>query len=87
MHKKEPQPVVSPAIEPLFIDIRSAALRLGVTVWCIRNLVWAKTLRPVKHGRKYLFSPADLIALSERLREGSVTFPAGTKTRKARRAA
>jgi excisionase family DNA binding protein len=54
--------------DPLFVDIREAARRLGFTVWAMRNLVWGKKIRFVKRGRrKYFFSPADLKAYAERL--------------------
>jgi hypothetical protein len=62
-------------VTPLLIPIETASLRLGVTVFAMRNLVWNRLLKPVKHGRRYLFADADLVALAERLRCGEVSFP------------
>jgi len=54
--------------EPLFVDIREAARRLGVKVWTIRTLCWTKKIRFVRQGkRKLLFSPADLSAYAANL--------------------
>lgn len=55
--------------EPLFVDIREAARRLGVKIWTVRTLCWSKQIRYVRQGRrKFLFSPEDLRDYAERLR-------------------
>jgi len=68
--------------DPLFVGIGEAARRLGFKVWTVRTFVWAKLLKRVGHRRKFLFSPADLVALSEKLRDGSVSFPTNPKTQR-----
>ena len=45
---------------PLLVDIPTAAKMLSTTVWQIRQLGWAKKLRYVKLGKKWLFTPASL---------------------------
>jgi hypothetical protein len=81
---------VPEVVTPLFIPIKAASLRFGVTVFAMRVLVWSKLLKPVKHGRQYLFADADLVELAAKLRSGEVSFPrspkyAGQRKAKARK--
>jgi hypothetical protein len=76
-------PVASPA--PLLVDIRTAASTLGISVFAVRNLCWnpqtKRVLKPVRHGLKFLFSPAALNEFATKLVSGEVQFPATpTKT-------
>lgn len=65
---------------PLLVDIRTAALTLGISVFAVRNLCWhretARLLRPVRQGLKFLFSPAALTEFAQKLVSGEVQFPA-----------
>jgi len=69
-----------PSVEPLLVDIRTAARMLGITVFAVRNLCWhretARLLRPVRQGLKFLFSPAALTEFASKLITGEVQFPA-----------
>jgi hypothetical protein len=79
--KRQPE-VSSPAVPPtaLFIDIRTAASTLGVSVFAVRNLCWhretARILKPVRQGLKFLFSPAALTEFAAKLVAGEIQFPA-----------
>ena len=84
-HKKIAVAVPSP--EPLLGDIRFAAARLGISVFAVRNLCWHKLLRPVRHGKKYLFAPASLTELADKLVRGEVQFPAVAPRKKSSRRA
>jgi hypothetical protein len=75
---------------PLLVDIHTAAQTLGISVFAVRNLCWhretARVLKPVRHGLKFLFSPAALTEFTQKLVSGEVHFPptpAKTKSRKA----
>ena len=68
--------IAVPTVEPYFVDIKECAHRIGCAVWSIRKLVWAKSLRVTKCGRKYLFATEEIRLLAEKLRDGSITFPA-----------
>jgi hypothetical protein len=50
----------SSAIEPILVDIPTAARMLSTTLWAIRRLIWAKQIVPIKIGKKFLIDPADL---------------------------
>lgn len=75
MRAKTVSGISVPAVEPLLVDIREASRRLGVSVFAIRNLCWNKLLKPIRHGRKYLFAPASLTDLVAKLVSGDVEFP------------
>jgi hypothetical protein len=84
----------SPAIPSvaLLVDIRTAASTLGVSVFAVRNLCWhretARILKPVRHGLKFLFSPAALNEFAAKLVAGEVQFPSTpVKTKQGRRTA
>jgi excisionase family DNA binding protein len=47
-------------LTPLLVDLRTAALMLSVSVCEMRKLTRSKKIRYVKHGKKWLVSPADL---------------------------
>ena len=87
-HKKISPVIVSePTPTPLLVDIRTAASTLGVSVFAIRNLCWhrdtARILKPVRHGLKFLFSPAALTEFATKLVSGEIKFPATpTKTKR-----
>jgi hypothetical protein len=75
--KTKPQPAVAlPAVQPMFVDIHAAAAALGLSVFAVRNICWNKLLRPVRHGKKYLFTPQMLTELRDKLVSGQVTLPA-----------
>jgi hypothetical protein len=65
---------------PLLVDIRTAASTLGISVFAVRNLCWhretARILKPIRHGLKFLFSPAALNDFAAALVRGEVAFPA-----------
>lgn len=63
--KKTPQPE-KVLTEPLLIPIPEAARRLSATIWAVRELLWAKKVRYIKLGRRFLIDPADLRAFIER---------------------
>jgi len=50
------------AVQPLLVDIRSAARLLGTTIWCVRTLCWEKKLPHTTLGHRILFRPSDLEA-------------------------
>ena len=56
---------------PLLVDIRAAAQTLGISVFAVRNLCWhretARVLKPVRHGLKFLFSPAALTEFAQKV--------------------
>jgi hypothetical protein len=70
----------TPAPAPLLVDIRTAASTLGISVFAVRNLCWhretARILKPVRHGLKFLFSPAALNEFAAKLVSGEIQFPA-----------
>jgi hypothetical protein len=76
--------------EPLFVDIKEAARRLGTSVFAIRNLCWnrdtARRLKPVRHGLKFLFSPTSLTEFAAALVRGEVKFPPTPSKPKSRKA-
>jgi hypothetical protein len=85
------QSEVSPSIPspaPLLVDIRTAASTLGISVFAVRNLCWhretARILKPVRHGLKFLFSPAALNEFATKLVSGEIKFP-GTPTKTKRK--
>jgi hypothetical protein len=91
-HKKISPVIVSePTPTPLLVDIRTAASTLGISVFAIRNLCWhretARVLKPVRHGLKFLFSPAALNDFAAALVRGEVQFPPTPSKPKARKRA
>jgi hypothetical protein len=72
---------------PLLVDLKSAAKILGVTPFCVRNCCWhdeqRQILKPVRHGQKYLFSPAALADFAAKLVSGEIEFPATPVKRRA----
>jgi len=76
---------------PLLVDIRTAASTLGISVFAVRNLCWhretARILKPVRHGLKFLFSPAALNEFATKLVSGEVQFPATPVKAKSRKRA
>jgi excisionase family DNA binding protein len=50
----------TPAPERLLLSIPEAAAVLGCTVWSLRELLWAKKIKFVQIGRRFLISPKDL---------------------------
>ena len=55
-------------VEPLLLDIPSAARLLSTTVWQIRSLLWARKIPHIKLGKKHLISPSDLHAYIQALK-------------------
>jgi hypothetical protein len=91
-HKKIPPFIVSePTPVPLLVDIRTAASTLGISVFAVRNLCWhretAWVLKPVRHGLKFLFSPAALTEFAAKLVSGEIQFPATPSKAKPRKRA
>src|ERR1700676_2779615 len=85
VNQQQPQVVSAPtsAIQPMFVDIQAASAALGISVFAVRNICWNKLLRPVRHGKKYLFTPQMLTELRDKLVSGQVVFPASpTKSAK-----
>jgi len=80
-HVKTAPNSASPAssVPPLLIDIREASRQLGITVFAVRNLCWhsqtARLLKPIRHGKKYLFSPAVVTEFAAKLVRGEASFP------------
>jgi hypothetical protein len=72
-----PAVAVSPA--PLLIDIRAASRLLGISVFGVRVACWdpktAHVLRPVRHGLKFLFSPAAIADFAAKIISGELQFP------------
>jgi hypothetical protein len=69
--KKIPVPSVTisdPQIEPLLVDIPTAARMLSTTVWAVRSLLWSKTIPYIPIGKKHLISPADIRAYIQKAR-------------------
>ena len=74
--RAKPIPAISvPTVEPLLEDIREASRKLGVSVFAIRNLCWNRLLKPIRHGRRYLFAPTSLTDFAAKLVSGEVEFP------------
>ena len=72
-------------------NARAAASTLGVSVFAVRNLCWhretARILKPVRHGLKFLFSPAALNEFAAKLVAGEIQFPATPTKMKRKRVA
>jgi hypothetical protein len=68
--------VSTPAVQPMFLDIQVASAVLGLSVFAVRNICWHKLLRPVRHGKKYLFTPQMLTEFRDKLVSGQVVLPA-----------
>jgi hypothetical protein len=66
----------TPAVQPMFLDIQAASAVLGLSVFAVRNICWHKLLRPVRHGKKYLFTPQMLTELRDKLVSCQVVLPA-----------
>jgi len=49
-----------PADPPLLVDIRGAARLLSVGPWAVRSLLWARKLKFVQIGNKFLIDPNDI---------------------------
>jgi hypothetical protein len=82
-------PQTQQSLAPLLVDIRTAAQTLGISVFAVRNLCWhretARVLKPIRHGLKFLFSPAALTEFTQKLVSGEMHFPptpVKTKSRK-----
>ena len=73
---KVPSSAPTPAVQPMFLDIQAASAALGLSVFAVRNICWNKLLRPVRHGKKYLFTPQMLTELRDKLVSGQVVLPA-----------
>ena len=74
--KTKPQAAVAlPAVQPMFVDIHAASAALGLSVFAVRTICWNKLLRPVRHGKKYLFTLQMLTELRDKLVSGQVTLP------------
>lgn len=54
--------VKSSSVEPIVVDIPTAARLLSTTKWAIRQLIWSKQIHPIKIGKKLVIDPADLRA-------------------------
>jgi hypothetical protein len=69
--------IQSPA--PLLIDIRAASRLLGISVFGVRVACWnpktARALKPVRHGLKFLFSPAAIADFAAKIISGEIQFP------------
>jgi excisionase family DNA binding protein len=74
-----------PPVEPFFVDINECARRIGCKKWSVRKLVWAKSIRVTKCGRKYLFATEEIRLLAEKLRDGRVDFPSEHSRNKSKR--
>lgn len=48
------------SVEPRYLTLKQAALYMGATVWCLRNLVWDRRVSFVKLGNRFVFDKADL---------------------------
>jgi len=51
---------VTPATEPILLDIKGAARALSSSVWAVRALIWDQKIPYIRLGRKFLIDPADL---------------------------
>lgn len=60
MGKSTSEASTTPAPERLLLSIPEAAAVLGCTVWSLRELLWAKKIKFVQIGRRFLISPKDL---------------------------
>jgi excisionase family DNA binding protein len=67
-HKTKILISTAPVLPARNLDVRSAAQYLGVTIWCIRSLVWKGKLKPLKLGNRFLFPREELDAFVERLK-------------------
>jgi excisionase family DNA binding protein len=60
MGKSTSESSTTPAPERLLLSIPEAAAVLGCTVWSFRELLWAKKIKFVQIGRRFLVCPKDL---------------------------
>jgi excisionase family DNA binding protein len=60
MGKSTSESSMTPAPERLLLSIPEAAAVLGCTVWSFRELLWAKKIKFVQIGRRFLVCPRDL---------------------------
>lgn len=73
MPRKKTVPIPAPAppvVQSILVDLPTAALMLGSTVWSVRELLWSKKIPHVKIGRRFLVTPSDLEAYVQRLKAG-----------------
>jgi hypothetical protein len=86
-----PPTELSPAAQPLLVDIRVAAQMMGISVFAVRNLCWnpstKRVLKPVRQGLKFLFSPSALNEFANALVRGEVQFPPAPSKPKVRKRA
>jgi excisionase family DNA binding protein len=55
-------------VQPRLLDLRAAAVYLGISSWTLRDLIWGGELASVRLGRKIFVTRADLDGLVSRLR-------------------
>jgi excisionase family DNA binding protein len=58
--KSKSSPAVPSGITPRLLTIQEAARYLSATVWAVRALLWAKELRHVQIGKRFLIDRNDL---------------------------
>ncbi len=68
---KKTSAATEPAVQPHLLNVQQAAVYLGTTVWCVRNLVWKKELRALRIGHRLLCDRADLDAYVEILKRAA----------------
>jgi excisionase family DNA binding protein len=55
MPKKPVKPqVATVAPEPRYLTIKGAAAYLSITVWCVRELIWARKVSHARLGNRYV---------------------------------
>ena len=54
-----------PVKDPLLLNVPTAARELGITVWQLRGLIWAKKIPVVQIGRKLYLRRATLTRWTE----------------------
>ena len=59
-NKKQSPVGVGVSVEPRYLTLKQAALYMGATVWCLRNLAWDRRVPFVKLGNRFVFDKADL---------------------------
>jgi hypothetical protein len=60
-----PDTLVTP-ITPRLLSLKSAATYLGCAFWAVRELCWARELKPIRIGKRDCIDIVDLNAWIER---------------------
>jgi excisionase family DNA binding protein len=60
MSKKPVKPAIAAPAEPRYFTIKGAAAYASLTVWFVRELIWARKVPYARLGNRYVIDRLDL---------------------------